>query len=95
MAAELRNFKSNKKEGSNFIITQPTGMPKRFDALGLSCDFMGFTPDQFEGNPMVMYGVKPRRWGLAVGSNVFAYGEWSRFKRVQVSKDVWLFVGSL
>ena len=95
MVVELRALEFNKKEGSNSIIMQPTEMPKSFGALGLSCDFMGFTPDQFEGNPMVMYGVKARRWGLIIGSNAFSYGEWNRFKRVQIAKDVWLFAGSL
>jgi len=68
--------------------------PKSFDALGLPGDYSGIYM-RAGGHPGIVCGVKSRRWGLAIGSNDFSYGNgnWVSFKRVQVGKDVWFFAG--
>lgn len=59
--------------------------------LGSASDFCG---GQSSGvNPILIFGVKSRRWGLVIGEEPLKYGQRAKFKRVRVAENAWFFVG--
>jgi hypothetical protein len=94
MVADLRSLDGKWREFDphvpHFIPREQA--PRSFDALALPQDWTGVHNGAGD-HPIMVCGVKSRRWGLVLGSTNFFYGSWARFKRVEVGDDAWFFAG--
>jgi hypothetical protein len=91
-----------KKAGENEIALLRHDIPKSFNLLGRKDEFSSsYITKLPEGDlgMYVAYGGSPRRWGLAIGSEMhldsfFSGPRWRPFQKVRVTTNCVFFIGS-
>jgi hypothetical protein len=92
MATALATLDRSENVTHSTRLLRSEEIESSFKQLGVLSDFSGGKIG-VESDHIVAFGGKSRRWGMIIGTSRFSSGKWSSFDRVNVSDDVWLFVG--
>jgi hypothetical protein len=99
MISDLEGFGRQAAESGAYHLPGPEKVPSSLRQLGLGQDFMGgpcqmYHSEEYSGViASIEFGVKPRRWGLCLGTEHYLVGRFPGCWHASVGTNAFFFVG--